>query len=128
MRCFIAFDLFVYQYHVRGDVTAKMADSLGVGVSEVKDPENDDHDKVKCSWAGASGAGKVNVASPEVKMAETLGFYEKIEAQGEQRDRSGKLEHQTDLRFSFQRVTLTDLYLDLTPALLDCSVFHIYSF
>lgn len=83
----------------RVDVTAKMADSLGVGVSEEKDPENDDHEKVKRSWPVASGSGKANVASPQVKMTETLGFYENPAVKDEQRERAGELEHQTDLRF-----------------------------
>ncbi|XP_056626235.1 transmembrane anterior posterior transformation protein 1 homolog isoform X1 [Triplophysa dalaica] len=87
-----------------------MADSLDVGVSEVKDPENDDHEKVKCSRACASGAGKVNVASPEIKMAETLGFYEKIEAQGEQRERSDSVDPDDPSLVRFMCAELTRGY------------------
>lgn len=86
---------------MRGDVTAKMADSLGVGVSEEKDPENERHETVKCSWAVVSGSGKAHIGLPQVKMPETLGFYGKPALKDEPRERAGEFEHLTDLRFYF---------------------------
>ncbi|XP_051514859.1 transmembrane anterior posterior transformation protein 1 homolog isoform X2 [Myxocyprinus asiaticus] len=54
-----------------------MADSQGVGVSDEKDAENDDHRGVKCSWPGDSRSKKPNISGPAAEMTETLGFYEK---------------------------------------------------
>lgn len=81
------------------DATAKMADSLGVGMSDEKDSENEDHKGVKCSWGAAAISGKANVSGSAVKMTETIGFYEKPTVKDEQHEHSGELEHlTTDLR------------------------------
>lgn len=81
-----------------------MADSLCGGMSDEKDPENDDQKGVKCSWAAAAISSKTNVSGSAAKMTETLGFYEKPAVKDEHHEHSGELEHlTTDLRLCFQR-------------------------
>ncbi|XP_051716191.1 transmembrane anterior posterior transformation protein 1 homolog isoform X2 [Ctenopharyngodon idella] len=65
-----------------------MADSLGVGMSDEKDSENEDHKGVKCSWGAAAISGKANVSGSAVKMTETIGFYEKPTVKDEQHEHS----------------------------------------
>uniref|UniRef100_A0A673NHI3 Transmembrane anterior posterior transformation protein 1 homolog n=1 Tax=Sinocyclocheilus rhinocerous TaxID=307959 RepID=A0A673NHI3_9TELE len=65
-----------------------MADSLCGGVSDEKDPENDDHKGVKCSWAAAAISRKTDVSGAAAKMTETLGFYEKPAVKDEQHEHS----------------------------------------
>ncbi|XP_048032376.1 transmembrane anterior posterior transformation protein 1 homolog isoform X2 [Megalobrama amblycephala] len=65
-----------------------MADSLGVGMSDEKDSENDDHKGVKCSWGSAAISRKANVSGSAVKMTETIGFYEKPTVKDEQHEHS----------------------------------------
>ncbi|KAK9963341.1 hypothetical protein ABG768_006533 [Culter alburnus] len=65
-----------------------MADSLGVGMSDEKDSENDDHKGVKCPWGAAAISRKANVSGSAVKMTETIGFYEKPTVKDEQHEHS----------------------------------------
>ncbi|KAK2890971.1 hypothetical protein QQF64_007123 [Cirrhinus molitorella] len=65
-----------------------MADSLCGGMSDEKDPENDDHKGVKCLWAAAAISGKTNVSPSAAKMTETLGFYEKPTVKDEHHEHS----------------------------------------
>ncbi|XP_051505818.1 transmembrane anterior posterior transformation protein 1 homolog isoform X6 [Myxocyprinus asiaticus] len=65
-----------------------MADSLDVGVSDEKDPENDEHRGVKCSWTGASRSKKANISGLPADTTETLGFYEKPDVKDEQYEHS----------------------------------------
>ncbi|XP_073676733.1 transmembrane anterior posterior transformation protein 1 homolog isoform X2 [Garra rufa] len=65
-----------------------MADSLCGGMSDEKDPENDDHKGVKCSWAAAAISGKTNISGSAAKMTETLGFYEKPTVKDEHHEHS----------------------------------------
>ncbi|XP_026112319.1 transmembrane anterior posterior transformation protein 1 homolog [Carassius auratus] len=67
---------------------AKMADSLCGRLSDEKDPENDDHKGVKCSWAAAAISRKPGVSGLTAKMTETLGFYEKPAVKDEQHEHS----------------------------------------
>lgn len=74
------------------------------GVSDEKDPENEEHKGVKSSWAAASISSKTDVSGAAAKMTETLGFYDKPAVIDEQREHSGELEHlTTDLCLCFQR-------------------------
>ncbi|XP_016087771.1 transmembrane anterior posterior transformation protein 1 homolog isoform X1 [Sinocyclocheilus grahami] len=66
-----------------------MADSLcGCGVSDEKDPENEDHKGVKCPWAAAAISRKTDVFGSAAKMTETLGCYEKPAVKDEQHEHS----------------------------------------
>ncbi|CAM4616018.1 unnamed protein product [Leuciscus chuanchicus] len=65
-----------------------MADSLGVGTSDEKDSENDDHKRVKCSWGDAAISRRANVSGSAAKMTETIGFYEKPAVKDEQHEHS----------------------------------------
>ncbi|KAI2656990.1 Transmembrane anterior posterior transformation protein 1 [Labeo rohita] len=65
-----------------------MADSLCGGMSDEKDPENDDQKGVKCSWAAAAISSKTNVSGSAAKMTETLGFYEKPAVKDEHHEHS----------------------------------------
>ncbi|KAK7137786.1 hypothetical protein R3I94_013437 [Phoxinus phoxinus] len=65
-----------------------MADSLGIGTSDEKDSENDDHKRVKCSWGAPAISRRANVSGSAAKMTETLGFYEKPAVKDEQHEPS----------------------------------------
>ncbi|XP_059377774.1 transmembrane anterior posterior transformation protein 1 homolog isoform X2 [Carassius carassius] len=65
-----------------------MADSLCGRVSDEKDPENDEHKGVKCSWAAAAISRKTDVSGSTAKITETLGFYEKPAVKDEQHEHS----------------------------------------
>lgn len=68
-----------------------MADSLGVGTSDEKDPENEDHKGVICSWAPARISEKAKIPAT---MTETLGFYENPAVKDEQMEHSGESERE----------------------------------
>uniref|UniRef100_A0A8C2FU62 Transmembrane anterior posterior transformation 1a n=1 Tax=Cyprinus carpio TaxID=7962 RepID=A0A8C2FU62_CYPCA len=65
-----------------------MADLMCGGVSDEKDPENEEHKGVKSSWAAASISRKTDVSGAAAKMTETLGFYDKPAVIDEQREHS----------------------------------------
>ncbi|XP_077103821.1 transmembrane anterior posterior transformation protein 1 homolog isoform X2 [Siphateles boraxobius] len=65
-----------------------MADSLGVGTSDEKDNENNDHKRVKCAWVATAISRKASVSRSGAKMTETLGFYEKPAVKEEQHEHS----------------------------------------
>ncbi|XP_052010366.1 transmembrane anterior posterior transformation protein 1 homolog isoform X2 [Xyrauchen texanus] len=87
-----------------------MADSQGVEVSDEKDPENDDHRGVKCSWHGDSKSKKPNIKGPAAEMTETLGFYEKPFIKHEEHEHSDLDESDEPSLLRFMCAELTRSY------------------
>ncbi|XP_026099827.1 transmembrane anterior posterior transformation protein 1 homolog [Carassius auratus] len=87
-----------------------MADSLCGGVSEEKDPENDDHKGVKCPWAAASISRKTDVSGSAAKMTETLGCYEKPAVKDERHEHSDSNDSDTPSLLRFMCAELTRGY------------------
>nr|XP_055033531.1 transmembrane anterior posterior transformation protein 1 homolog isoform X1 [Misgurnus anguillicaudatus] len=87
-----------------------MAESLCVGVSDDKDPENDDYGELKSSRTGASRSERANIAPPAVKMTETLGFYGKPAVKDDQRELSDAEEPDEPSMLRFMCAELTRGY------------------
>ncbi|XP_056328648.1 transmembrane anterior posterior transformation protein 1 homolog isoform X2 [Danio aesculapii] len=84
-----------------------MADSLAVGTSDEKDPENEDHKGVKCLWAPAAMSEKANISAT---MTETLGCYENPAVKDEQMEHSDVDEPEDPSLLRFMCAELTRGY------------------
>ncbi|XP_686626.1 transmembrane anterior posterior transformation protein 1 homolog isoform X2 [Danio rerio] len=84
-----------------------MADSLAVGTSDEKDPENEDHKGVKCSWAPERMSEKTNILTT---MTETLGCYENPAVKEEQMEHSDVDEPEDPSLLRFMCAELTRGY------------------
>ncbi|XP_052005501.1 transmembrane anterior posterior transformation protein 1 homolog isoform X2 [Xyrauchen texanus] len=85
-----------------------MADSLGV--SDEKDPENDDYIGVKFSWTGAARSKKANISSLAADTTETLGFFEEPDVKDEQQEHSDMDESDEPSLLRFMCAELTRGY------------------